>query len=229
MIAKYLTAKQAESLFDQFEENSYNWCFELDNDYLNLRNELITIWDEVSSKFSNIKKYDFDLVLASKLYVVFNKFNEVDLASYDFWRYISVCVIPDLLYRRWGNVRTHFYSKTVRIYPYTLYWYIHLSWQNNLEDTFKMLNNKNCNTDTILQIVERPGRMGVNLEFYRKLMYLYCADTNENNINIFRSALTLNTARSINILPDFYLDGNLGYARDIMKDAVGRTLNGKQN
>ena len=58
-------------------------------------------------------------------------------------------------------------------------------------------------------------------------MHIYCTDINQNNIDIFRSALTLNTARSVNIIPDFYLDGNLGYARDIMKDAVGRTLNGK--
>lgn len=227
MIARHLTLKQAESMFDQFEENAYNWCFELDNEYLILRNELINIWDEISSKFNNIKKYVFDLLFASKSYTLFSKFSDIDLASYDFWRYIAICVIPDLLYKRWGNIRTHFYSKSVRIYPYTLYWYIHLSLQSSLDETINMLNTKKCNTDTILQIVERPGRMGVNLEFYRKLMYLYCDDDNEENIKIFRNALTLNTARAINIIPDFYLDGNLGYARDIMKDAIGRTLNGK--
>jgi hypothetical protein len=51
-------------------------------------------------------------------------------SSYDFWRYISVCVIPDIVADRWDIDKSdHFYSKPTGIYPFQVYWYIKLSWQ----------------------------------------------------------------------------------------------------
>ena len=49
-----------------------------------------------------------------------------------------------------------FYKKGVRLYSGKLWWYIHLSWQGDLEQTKSILINNS--TDTILQIVERPGK-----------------------------------------------------------------------
>lgn len=72
------------------------------------------------------------------------------------------------------------------------------------EETFNLL--KNNTTDTVVQLVERPG-IGYYTDLYRELMKQY-ANINDSSRNIFRRALKLNTA----LLPVSYpelMDGGI--------------------
>lgn len=233
MIVKTLDIRQSEFFYSQLIENDFSPCFELNDDYQKLRDLLLQSWNKNKENVKNIKKYSFDLSIAIDVYSIFaNQFDEVTLADYDFWRYISICVIPDLLYERWGNSNKHFYKKTVRIYPFTLFWYIKLSWQGTLENTYNLLNTSNCTTDTILQCVERPGKMGVNVEYFNTLMKLFCEDSTieeQSNIDLFRRILVLNTARSVNVIAELYKNGMNGYVQDLLETAKGGISNGKQD
>lgn len=234
MIIKELDVKQSEVLFNQFCDNNYKYGFiDIDDDYKNIRNIIIEKWNECKSKVKKIKSYDFDLLLAKEIFTLFdNRFDSVTLASYNFWRYISLCVIPDLIYERWGAANAHFYKKTVRIYPYTLYWYIKLSWQGDILTTFNLLNKNFLTTDTILQCVERPGRMGIDIKYYNILMEKYCntiLDKANKYGDLFRNMLTLNTSRSFNLAIDFVNGGIDGYVQELLDESVGGILNGKTN
>ena len=142
----------------------------LDQNYIEIRRFFIKHYNEL--KESNCSKYLLDLQLGLVMYEFLKKqkdFNNYYESSYDFWKYLSVFVIPDIISDRFGIDKVeHFYKKNVRIYPFTLYWYIHLSWQGDRESTFEIL--KDHSTDEILQMIERPSRMGINIELYRKIM-----------------------------------------------------------
>lgn len=232
MIIKELDVKQSELFYQQFIENDYKYGFiDIDEDYKKIRDSILIKWNECKSKVKKIKSYEFDLFFAKELFIIFDsKFDMVYLASYDFWRYISLCVIPDLIYERWGNVVAHYYKKTVRIYPYTLYWYIKLSWQGSLDLTIDLLSKKYLTTDTILQCVERPGRMGVDLKYYNALMKEFCTTELEQKNkygDLFRNVLTLNTSRSFNLVIDFVDGGIVGYVKSLINESMGGLFNGK--
>ena len=231
MIEKELDLKESELLYQDFLNNNSEFGFyNLDEEYMSLRKDLINLWDEAKSKVKKVNSYEFDLEFGIRIYPVFlNKFSNITLSSYDFWRFISLCVIPDLLYERWGNSPLHYYKKTVRIYPFTLFWYIKLSWQGSLESTYSLLNKKYLTTDTILQIVERPGRMGVYVEYYNALIKKFCNLPESKNLqygDILRNVLTLNTARSFNISIDYYEGGLIGYVNDLFANVLGGNVNG---
>ena len=79
----------------------------------------------------------------------------------------------------------------------TIWWYVHLSWQNNINETYNILINNT--TDTILQLVERPG-LGYNVELYRELMKQY-NNYEDSSRNLFRTVLKLNTAQMLTTVP----------------------------
>ena len=149
----------------QDKRNIASIISKLNDDYLKIRNDLFNLAGEIKSN------YDFDLNFGLKLYKYFNEINgfNVSIASdYDVWRYISVCVVPDLIVQRHGFQPEYFYKKNVRIYLSTLWWFIHLTYQNSDEETYEKL--KCLSTDYILQIVERPGKNGVYVEIMREII-----------------------------------------------------------
>lgn len=100
-------------------------------------------------------------------------------------------MIPDIVHARWGMNASHFYQTSRRIWLKTIWWYIHLSWQNSIDETYKILIGNT--TDTILQLVERPG-LGYNVELFREIMKQY-ANYSDSSRNLFRTVLKLNTAK----------------------------------
>ena len=198
--------KDYESLNDSISNPLDN----LSNDMQQLRSEFIDARDEIydNYNFDAVEKlgYDFDLLFGLKVYDILNKkigFTNRTAANDAVWRYLSIKVIPDIVHSRWGRneVRT---LVSRRIWLKNLWWYIHLSWSGNSEDTYRLL--KNNTTDTVVQLVERPG-IGYYTDLYRELMKQY-ADIDDSSRNIFRRALKLNTA----LLPVSYpelIDGGI--------------------
>lgn len=203
---------------------------QLDDNYKNMRNAFVEKYWELKNQ--GYLDYKLDLYFGLFIYDYLNNqndFTNIYESNYNFWRYIAVFVIPDIISDRFGigteeKYRTHFYKKTVRIYPYTLYWYIHLSWQGDYTSTLELL--KDNTTDEILQFVERPSKVGINLELYRTIIKKYSLlrrddkfiNINGKKITKFRLVLTKNTCKMLVIRPELYPGGIFEYVNMLFCD-----------
>lgn len=204
MLVKTLNRDEARELFEQYlalgeiPENAFD---RLSVEYLSMRKDLLKI--EEASRRKDL--YESDLLFALKLYDYLNSksfFNDTVAGNNDFWRYLCVCVVPDLVARRHGLVASYFYEKPGRIYLQAMWWFIHMGYQGTIESTYDAL--KELNTDYILQLVERQGRDGFYLEVSReiinvisKLPYVV-VNRKVNGANLFRRVLIQNTAKQDN-------------------------------
>ena len=114
-----------------------------------------------------------------------------------------------------GNECFSFYQTSRRIWLKTIWWYIHLSWQNSIDETYKILIGNT--TDTILQLVERPG-LGYNVELFREIMKQY-ANYSDSSRNLFRTVLKLNTAKILTTSPELVDGGIEKYVDSLFKMA----------
>lgn len=187
-----------------------------------LREQLIEARDSLYDKynFDNANKldYQFDVLFGLKLYDILRKdddFSNRVAANDEIWRFLSIKVIPDIVHARWGMNASHFYQTSRRIWLKTIWWYIHLSWQNSIDETYKILIDNT--TDTILQLVERPG-LGYNVELFREIMKQY-ANYNDSSRNLFRTVLKLNTAKILTTSPELVDGGIEKYVDSLFKMA----------
>lgn len=192
------------------------------DEFDSLRNELLTARDEIFDKygfdFVNKLEYQFDLLYGIELYEILNKqkgFTNRVATSDDVWRYLSICVIPDVVHPRWGLNEARYFKEPRRIWLKTIWWYVHLSWQGSKEQTYETLRNNT--TDTIVQLVERPN-LGYYVDLYRELMSQY-SKVNDSSRNIFRKAMKLNTARLMTVSPELVTGGIKQYVTDLLNDA----------
>lgn len=193
-----------------------------DPKFLELRDKFIAardrIYDDLGYDQSNAPlQYEFDLLFGLEVYEILNEsigFNNRVASNDDVWRYLMIRVIPDITHARWGKSADRFFKTSRRIWLKTIWWYIELSWTDNKENTYEIL--KNNTTDTILQLVERPG-IGYHINLYREIMKQY-AYINDTSRSIFRSALKLNTARIVTTSPELTEGGVKGYVMNLFKD-----------
>jgi len=192
------------------------------NEFIELRQDLIKARDEIFEKHNldnaNKLDYSFDLLFGLEVYQIFNEdiaFTNRVATNDDVWRYLSICVIPDIVHSRFSLNADHYYKITKRIWLKTIWWYIHLSWRGNKKDTYEIL--KDNSTDTILQLVERPG-IGYYKEMYRELMFQY-TNYEDKSRDLFRRALKLNTARLLTISPELVEGGIQGYVYNLFETA----------
>ena len=149
----------------------------LDPNYKSLREACLTKYNEIKINADSISSksslHYIDMNFGFFLYEYLNQqkdFTSRYESNYEFWRYFAVCVIPDIIADRWNITKSdHFYSKPTGIYPFQVYWYIKLSWQGTKEKTREVL--KDNQEDQILQLVDRPSSIGVNLDLYRRIMF----------------------------------------------------------
>lgn len=192
--------------------------------FTELRESLISarnsVFEEYGMDSENKLDYNFDLLFGLKVYEILNEsigFSNRIATNDDVWRYLSVCVVPDIVHSRWSLNADHFYKTSRRIWLKTIWWYIHLSWQNNSEETYEIL--KNNSTDTILQLVERPG-IGYYIDMYREIMLQYYKQ-GESDRDLFRSILKLNTARIMTTSPELVEGGVKEYVNSLFESVVG--------
>ncbi|EAE3409280.1 TPA: hypothetical protein PNM84_001332 [Listeria monocytogenes] len=188
-----------------------------------IRKQLIEARDELYEihGFDNANKldYKFDLLFGLKLFQILPEdigFTNRVATSDDIWRYLSIVVIPDIVHARWQLNEVHFYKTPRRIWLKTLWWYINLSWKGTEEDTYEIL--KGNTTDTILQMVERPG-IGYYTDMYREIMSQY-ANYEDSSRELFRRVLKLNTARLVTTSPELVDGGIQAYVKDLFDSAV---------
>lgn len=228
MIVKEVKRFEAEEIFKNqslIEKHNPN---NLTGDYRDLYNKLIKEHQKICS-FKRLYQYDLDMALV--LYETLNNFewfNDVVASNYDFWRYLSIKVAPNIVFHRHDLQPEYYYKKNVRLYFYTLYWYIHLSWQGDKSTTQNILLLNN--TDTILQSVERPGKRGLHIETFREIFRSFgqilinkshsTSNSQFDKTNAFRSIMILHTAKSISIQPELYLGGVSGYVEMLLNACI---------
>lgn len=194
--------------------------------YKELRNLLIEARDKIYDQKGLDKEeklgYVFDLCFGLELYATLSKdfnFRPRDASKDDIWRFLQIEIIPDVVHARWGFNKDRFYKNSRRIWLKTLWWYIHLSWNADKENTYALL--KDNTTDTVMQLVERPG-LGYNIELYREIMKRYgeLNDKSQYARMLFRKVLIMNTARSVTISPELIKGGIPGYVDDIFESVM---------
>lgn len=128
------------------------------------------------------------------------------------WRFLSVRVVPELIEARWpGAPAERFWRGRSRIWLRVIWWLVHLTWQGGEEQTRAVLAN--ATTDTIVQLVERPGRGGFRVELTRALF----RERSSRGLgqDSFRALMKLNTARVLVTEPWFCEGGIAGYVRGL--------------
>ena len=176
----------------------------LNSEFKHIRKLLIQARDDIFDEYyldaTEKLGYNFDLLFAIKLYEILgtnNNFCNRVASDDNVWRFLSIRVIPDIVHSRWGVNETR-YITSRRKKKKNIWWYIHLSWNGSSKRTYEIL--KNNTTDTIQQLVERPG-VGYYVSLYREIMFQY-STINDPSRFLFRKVLKLNTA----LLPVTYTE-----------------------
>ncbi|WP_052962735.1 hypothetical protein [Pseudomonas fluorescens] len=160
----------------------------------------------------------FDVACGLVLYRVLGQagFDLRAAADNGVWRFLSVKLLPDLVAKRWEHTpESRFFSGRSRIWLRAIWWTVHLTWQGSEARTREILAT--VTTDTIVQLVERPGRAGFRVELTRQLF----AERSQRNPSQeqFRAIMRLNTARILILEPSLHESGTLGYVRRLFNDA----------
>ena len=209
------------------DKNYYSWkknpgSISLTDEEKAIREDLLLIFQEtldetgIEEESRKIQSYQIDLYFGLKLYQLLNNKYNVNIRTASdngFWRYLSVNIIPDLVHKRWGDNDARFWKNNNRVWLKTLWWYIYLSWQGDMESTKQVLTGNT--TDHVVQLVERAGVSGYRVDFTRSLMRIYDRKKSSLPQDMFRKVLKLNTAMVKTIEPALYAEGEEAYVRDL--------------
>lgn len=192
----------------------------LSEEYMTVRKDLEMLFQELEGS-GITDNYRIDVEFGLKLYnylIGCKGFNNRWATDTGFWRFMAVGVIPHIVEHRFDRTSVdHYWRKPSRIWPCSLWWYIHLSWQGDIDNTRTLLLSPVFNTDTILNLVERTGREGTYVSVYRNIMK-YQAKIHQNASKVFRAVMKLNTAKCVVIEPSLYPGGEDGYVRSLFAE-----------
>lgn len=156
----------------------------------------------------------YDVAVGLALYRILGEAGlDVRTAANDgVWRFLSLKVVPDLVAGRWGHLpEERFWRSRSRIWLRAVWWLVHLTWQGSEDQTQAVLAD--VTTDTVVQLVERPGRGGFRVELTRALF----RERSRRRLSQgeFRSLMKLNTARVVVTEPSFCDGGVDGYVHEL--------------
>lgn len=200
----------------------------LDEDYSVIRKDLTALFSktlEAQEQYKGRSDYFVDVDYGIRIFEYFEQqpwFNLRVASDIGFWRFLSIMVIPEVVEERWGyDNEDHYWRKPTRVWLRSIWWYIYISMNDNLEETRTMLMMDKFSTDTILNLIERSGRDGMNINVYKCIIKLYSFVKKEaiyefkkkskKSDDLFRAVMRLNTARSVVLEPEFYYGGIVGY------------------
>lgn len=208
---------------------NYDPVSEFDDSFADFRNQILDVFKKALEETNGKMAYIVDLRVGLKLYSLLpidKNFTIIQASNDDFWRYVSVKVMPDITYLRYpvpekaigetGGRLNHkrFYSHTRRIWLKSLWWYIYLSWQGSEARTFEAL--KNNTVDNINKLIETPGR-GYRVRLYRAMIDEY-AKTGPHNSKEFAAFTKMNNAKCVLVEPALTEGGEKGYAHRLFTE-----------
>jgi len=219
-----LSKNEAARIFESWDKNSIP-SENIHADYKELRKELLEAFNDslisLGIDENQIKgnEYNFDLTYAIKVYSILSKkqFTERQASDDGIWRYLSIKLIPDITYKRWGFNPQRYYATPRRLWIKTLWWYIYLSWQGDAHNTYMTLRNNT--TDELVQLVERSGPIGYRVNLCREIMRYYgrIPENQRRGAQLFRRVMKLNTARSKVVEPSLIHGGEKQYVKELFE------------
>ena len=198
-----------------------------------------------------------DLKTGIKLYELLNAktgFDMIKANDDDIWRYITLCVMPDITFIRYPNLqddvnilreyipnltytnikteknsgrikKKRFYSHTRRIWLKTLWWYVHLGWQGTSAKTYAALRNNG--TNIIGHFIERPGR-GYREKLFRSMLYVYSMLPQDyQKDKTFTAAAKLNLAKCVLVEPELTDGGEQKYSEGLFDEVIKKGISAK--
>ena len=116
---------------------------------------------------------------------------------------------------RWDSAPpVRYWKGRSRIWLRALWWTVHLTWQGNEENTRKVLES--VTTDTVVQLVERPGKGGFRIDLTRLIFGMRWL--RKPSQDQFRAIMKLNTAQIVLKEPVFCEGGLFGYVDALFAD-----------
>ena len=238
MIIDETNMTEAKERFGQMLLNGFEFVYSANPDLRYLANELNSAFRvEASGK----TPYQQDLIYGKHLYRILSTSSWLNWSvatNKDFWRYIALYTMPQIVYDRFGPkegevlkesaLAGHFYAKYERIYPYTLYWIYKICDQGTPEATFDFLSKSCFSTDTILNVVERMGPKGFRLDVYRLIIgkfsgldhSKYTKTIGSPNL-VLRALLVEHGIKNSVYIPELFKGGIDGYVEKVFKSALG--------
>lgn len=198
----------AQRLFDGLEGEGRFIPGTLTPDYAEIREALLSALPAARTERG---RYDVEAGLALYQILGARGFGLRQASSDGFWRHLSLVVLPDVVAARWGDHQPErFWLSRSRIWLRAVWWFIHLSWQGNVQETRDTLAG--VTTDHIVQLVERPGRQGFRIGLYRAIMRA-SGDRRASRTGTerFRELMALNTMKSVMMEPELHEHGVDGY------------------
>ena len=213
----------SENFMQVYEDWDDGYIADLSVEYQEIRNKLEEFLRaaELKTPHSKNERYNTDIYFALSFYdYLKNKWNfTAEKAANDgIWRYIQMKVVPRMVFDRWTDSTSErinserFWKNTRRIWLKSLWWYIHLSLQNDsIADTEPILLTNNI--DTISQLVERSG-VGYRIDLYREIMRRLYISPNRSE-QLLRKVMKLNTVRCATIEPLLAESGIVSYVNEL--------------
>jgi hypothetical protein len=133
---------------------------------------------EFSTKSKTRQTYLYDLEFALQMYDYLCKmgFGIWEAADNGCWAYISIRILPDIVYRRWnGYNEDRFYKRNMRLWMKALWWYVHITESSenkefDIDATRELLVDNS--QDIIYLLLDHVGD-GFRDTFYHMLMKKY--------------------------------------------------------
>ena len=139
------------------------------------------------------------------------------------WRFLSLKVLPDLVKSRWGSAPpVRFWKGRSRIWLRAMWWTVYLTCQDSEEGTREILEG--VTTDTVVQLVERPGKGGFRVDLTRMIFKM--RQLRKPSQDQFRAIMKLNTAQIVLKEPLLCEGGLFGYVDALFTD-VGCAMSDK--
>lgn len=231
---KALNSSKAEKILESWDGVSLP---PIDESAKFLRNDIQKLYEEskaiVAGLDSNKKDYLIDVNFGVRLKAYLDEQDWFNLrvgANIDFWRFLSVIVIPHIVAERYdAKAISRYWSKPSRIWLRAIWWYAYLSWQDDEESTIKLLSSDLFTTDSIVGLVERTGHYGSRIKLYNTIMTAvgsiqkddvdtFSKTKKGSNDTLFRAIMRKNTSRAFLQEPELCEGGVRGYVTSLFKD-----------
>lgn len=214
-----LNLKLSQRLFDEMVKNGSFLHDESSPKMEEVRRKLLAIvpmYDPIARN-NNSGPGAYDMKVGLALYQVLREAGmDIRTAADDgWWRFLSLRILPDLVKSRWESAPpVRYWKGRSRIWLRALWWTVHLTWQGSEENTQTVLES--VTTDTVVQLVERPGKGGFRIDLTRLIFRM--RRLRKPSQDQFRAIMKLNTAQIVLKEPIFCEGGLFGYVDALFAD-----------
>lgn len=219
----------------------------ISNDYNDLRESLQKKYNNLKNQEWNNARHGYFIDIHFGVFL-YNQLNEIDwmslrvAANDEFWAYLSVKVVPDIVLNRYKSLNENkesksrledrFYKAPARIWLKTLWWFINIAWQGDSKTTIDLLKKPVFTSDEMVCITERPGKNGMFISLYREILKYYSNLDKEvlesykkylrkgNSDTLMRAVIRLHTAKATVMDPCLYEGGIEGYVDDLFNEFI---------